>query len=103
MTAIITDSLGFKLHVEIIIDEKMTGGRHITYADTKGRVPNGAKHIIRLEPNLSSADLITIAAHEAYHLFYSIRHLITADEETEAETFGHLVKRIYIDCMQRKP
>lgn len=40
------------------------------------------------------SSLIVVSAHEVYHLFKSIRPLVSCDEETEAEVFGELVGKI---------
>lgn len=92
---IVTDSLGFRLEVEIIVGDVKPRGRHKTYEDEQGRVGNGTPHRIELRDGLIGGELVEVAAHEAYHLFYSVRDRITADEETEAEAMGHLVKRLY--------
>lgn len=92
---IITDALGFSLKVDVTVGYTKPRGRHKTYQDEQGLVEAGAPHIIELRQGLRNEELVEVIAHEAYHLFYSIRNLITADEETEAETFGHLVKRLW--------
>lgn len=95
MERILTDSLGFPLTVEIVIDDILPRGRHKTYEDADGRVADGAIHIIEIRAGMNGPELAEVIAHEAYHLFYSVRDRITSDEETEAEVFGHLVKRIH--------
>lgn len=92
---ITTDSLGFELKVDIELDERVNGGRHVVYADENGRVPADAGHMIALSTSLDHRELVRIAAHEAYHLFYSIRDQITVDEETQASVFGDLVRAVY--------
>ncbi len=93
---LVTDSLGFQLRVEICItDDLSERGRHKTFEDEHGKAYKDAPHRIRIRSGLLSGELSEVISHEVYHLFYSVRHLITADEETEAETFGHLVKRIH--------
>ena len=74
----------------------MTGrGRHITY-EQEGAVNPEAGHRIIISSELRGTEVAEVIAHEAYHLFYSIRPLITVDEETEAVVFGQLVKRIHV-------
>ena len=69
-------------------------GRHKTY-EQDGRVTPDVGHKIIINSNLQGDELAEVIAHEAYHLFYSVRPLITVDEETEAEVFGQLVKHIH--------
>lgn len=92
---IATDSLGFNLKVDIIIGDLQSRGRHKTYIDEQGQTDDTTPHRVELRYGLSDSELVEVVAHEAYHLFYSIRSRITVDEETEAEVFGHLVKRLY--------
>lgn len=82
--------------MEILIGEFEQAGSHHTFEnyDTK-RVDACAPHKIYVKRGQSADDVAMVAAHEAYHLFYSIRHLITADEEAQAEVFGCLVRWIY--------
>lgn len=89
---IVTDSLGFRLEVEITVGGIEPRGRHTIYEDEQGPV---GPHKIELRDGLVGSELAEVAAHEAYHLLYSVRNQITVDEETEAEVFGHLVKRLY--------
>lgn len=93
---IVTDALGFRLDVTITIGDFDTLGSHHTFEnyDTK-KVDVGIPHRINVKSGLSEKEARIVAAHEAYHLFASIRHLITTDEETETETFGGLVGAIY--------
>ena len=92
---IITDSLGFSLEISIEVgDLGDKRGRHTTY-ETDGKVQSDSHHKIIITSNLPLEELAEVSAHEAYHLFYSIRHLITVSEEEEALVFGQLVKRIY--------
>jgi hypothetical protein len=92
---IITDSLGFPLAVTVSIVENLrVRGRHVTY-EQEGKVLASAEHHIEIREGLLEEEKSEVIAHECYHLFYSIRHLITRDEEIEAEVFGHLVKRIH--------
>jgi hypothetical protein len=101
---LVTDSLGFRLEVSIIIDTEMTGrGRHKTYEPEGGKVPPDAPHEIWLNSNLAGAELAEVIAHEVYHLFYSVRHLIAVDEETEAEVFGQLVSHLHLLHAKLKP
>lgn len=93
---IVTDSLGFRLEVEMVVCDIQPRGRHRTYEDEQGRVGSGAPHRIEIDIALYGEELAEVIAHEVYHLFYSVRQLITTDEETEAEVFGHLVKRLHI-------
>ena len=90
---IVTEALGFKLELEITVGELDVRGRHRTHEDEHGQTCD--EHRIELRDGLSGGELAEVAAHEAYHLLYSVRNRITADEETEAEVFGHLVKRLY--------
>jgi hypothetical protein len=69
-------------------------GRHKTY-DQDGKVTAEASHKITINSNLRGDELAEVIAHEAYHMLYSVRHLITVDEETEAVVFGQLVKHIH--------
>jgi hypothetical protein len=95
---IVTDALGFPLKVAIVVrDLGQAAGRHVTYETPEGLVQPDAEHRIELDPSLEPGALIDACSHEAYHLFYSVRHLITADEETQAEVFGHLVRRLYAE------
>ena len=91
-----TDSLGFPLTVQIEIGDFENSGTHRTYYETdSGLVGADALHRIQLQRGLEHGYLVEVVAHEVYHLFYSIRHLIAVDEETEAEVFGELVRRVY--------
>lgn len=93
---IVTDSLGFRLEVEIHHGRfNESRGRHISYADENGVVDPTAPHKIYLREGMPDSELAEVCAHEAYHLFYCLREHMTADEETQAEVFGHLVKRLY--------
>lgn len=92
---LITDSLGFQLTVEIYVDAFEHLGQHNTHQDEFGKVPPDAVHRIEIQQGLSSETLNEVIPHEVYHMFYSIRPLITVDEETEAEVFGQLVKHIH--------
>lgn len=92
---ITTDALGFPLTVEIVIGDILPRGRHKTYEDEAGRGPDDAIHILELRAGLTGAELAEVIAHEAYHLFYCVRDLIAVGEETEAEVFGHFVKRMH--------
>ncbi len=88
---IITDALGFTLTVTMVLGQVEVLGRHSTKEDHETRiVPPDAPHTIYLHHDLEGPQLIGVIAHEAYHLFFSVRHLITADEETQAEVFGVL-------------
>lgn len=92
---IITEGLGFPLEVTIAVGDFMVRGRHKTFTDERGFVEIGAEHRIEIKEGMIPLDFALVASHEAYHLFYSVRHLITVDEETEAEVFGYLVRRIH--------
>lgn len=93
---VITDSLGFPLVVSIdIVENLRVRGRHTTYSDENGNALVEAAHAIEIRYGLPKEEVAEVVSHEAYHLFYSVRHLITCDEETEAEVFGHLVRRIH--------
>jgi class 3 adenylate cyclase len=92
---VVTDALGFSLEVEILVRDLEPRGRHVTYEDENGNVGNDAPHRIEIDTALYGSELAEVIAHEVYHLFYSLRHRITTDEETEAETFGHLVRRLH--------
>lgn len=93
---IITDSLGFELNVEITVGAFEKLGEHRTFEnyDTK-LVEAGSPHKINVRQGLTPTELVQVSTHEAYHLFHSIRHLITVGEETQAETFGGLVQAIF--------
>lgn len=90
---IVTDSLGFRLSLQINFVEMKERGRHLTHEED-GKVPIDAEHVIEIHPKLEGAELSEVASHEAYHLFFAIRDHITADEETQANVFGQLVKYI---------
>jgi len=90
---IITDSLGFRLEVQLAVIAMDGRGRHKTY-ECDGLVSDGAVHRIEISTDLQGDELAEVCAHEAYHLFYAVRHLITADEELQATVFGQLVKRM---------
>ena len=92
--SIVTDSLGFRLELTIIVEDMDGRGQHKTY-EQEGRVTPDASHKIIINANLRDDELAEVIAHEAYHLFYSARHLVAVDEETEAEVFGQLVKHIH--------
>lgn len=89
---IVTAALGFPLTLSIAVCEMDGAGRHTTYETPEGEVT--AEHRIDIARGLEPGELVNACAHEAYHLFYSIRALITADEETQAEVFGNLVRRL---------
>jgi hypothetical protein len=91
---IVTDSLGFRLEVSITVEAMPHRGKHKTY-EQDGKVTPSTSHQIIISPEIQGDELAEVIAHEAYHLFYSVRHLITVDEETEATVFGQLVKRIH--------
>jgi len=97
---IITDSLGFRLEVTVVIEEMAVRGQHKTH-EQDGEVKPDAVHKIFIDSHLRGSELAEVIAHEAYHLFYSVRHLITVDEETEATVFGQLVKRIHNACAKQ--
>ena len=91
---LVTDSLGFRLEIAIGIEEMTGRGQHKTYQQGE-KVYADAIHKITINANLCGDELAEVIAHEAYHMFYSVRHLITVDEETEAVVFGQLVKHIH--------
>ena len=93
--SIATDSLGFSLRVKISVGDFPHLGEHYTHEDLNGLVNQSAEHEIKIRQGLSIEESNMVVAHEVYHLFYSIRHLIRVDEETEAEAFGELVARIH--------
>jgi len=90
---IITDSLGFRLEVHLTVAQMDGRGLHKTY-ECDGVVSEDAVHRIEISKDLSGDELAEVCAHEAYHLFYAIRNLITVDEELQATVFGQLVKRM---------
>jgi hypothetical protein len=92
---IATDPLGFPLKLTIKVGDFERDGRHITYETVAGFVVADCEHRIEIKRGLSSERLCEVASHEAYHLFYSVRHLITTDEETQCVVFGQLVNRIF--------
>lgn len=97
---IATDSLGFLLTVTILVGDFEKEARHVTFEDYETKlVGPDAPHRIEVQLGLTPKQLNDAAAHEAFHLFYSIRHLITADEETQAIVFGQLVSQIH-ECFE---
>ena len=94
---LITDSLGFALTVSIeVCDISPNSGTHRVFENVDtGRVPADALHTLKIQRGLSMPYLAEVIAHEVYHLFYSVRHLISVDEETEAEVFGQLVRHVH--------
>jgi hypothetical protein len=92
-TAVATDSLGFPLKVRILVGDFEKDGRHVAYENETGEVAPDCEHRIEIRDGLSDAYLAEVVSHEVYHLFYSIRRLITVDEETESQVFGQLVNR----------
>jgi hypothetical protein len=99
---IVTDSLGFRLELSITVEDMDGRGQHKTY-EQDGRVTPDAIHRIAINAKLRDDELAEVIAHEAYHLFYSVRHLIAVDEETEAVVFGQLVKHIHATANGRQP
>lgn len=98
---IASDALGFYLEIAIFIGDFESFGAHHCYENIEtGLVEAGDPHKIKIRKGLDHSTACMVAAHEAYHLFESIRHLITTDEETKAETFGGLVRRIYDIAIQ---
>ena len=94
----ITDALGFPLKVRLVFADS---SRHVTSQDAEtGLVTRDAEHLIEIDKGLTNGDLAHDAAHEVFHLFYSIRHLIVVDEETQAEVFGQLVRHIYTAALE---
>ena len=98
---IVTDSLGFRLEVAVIVEDMAGRGRHKTY-EQNGMVTENVIHTIAINSNLRGDELTEVIAHEAYHLFFSVRHLIKVDEEAEAEVFGQLVKHIHTAASERR-
>lgn len=93
---LVTDALGFHLKMVVCIGALSKLGDHRTYEDSEtGKVSSDAVHHLNIKDGLEPPVLTMVISHEVYHLFYSVRHLITVDEETEAETFGELVRRIH--------
>lgn len=93
-----TDGLGFPLEVSIEVGDFESLGSHKTfYNHETGLVEQTAPHIIRIKSGLDRNAISMVVAHEVYHMFYSIRHLIACGEESEAETFGELVSKIIND------
>lgn len=93
---IVTDVLGFELKVKIVVGDFETLGEHWTFENVDtGQVDPSSPHTINVKTGLTDSTACLVAAHESYHLFESVRHLITANEEIAAETFGGLVQRIY--------
>ena len=98
-----TDSLGFSLSVELVLDPVLeVYGKQVSYEDEVGAVIPTAIHRIFLREGLPYDKMVDAAAHEAYHLFYALRPHITADEETQAEVFGGLVRSIVELCSTTK-
>lgn len=93
-----TDSLGFPLRVEVIIDPNLDVlGKQVSFEDENGNVVADAPHRIFLKEGLSVPMLVDVISHETYHLFYALRAHITADEETQAEVFGNFVRNVFDD------
>ena len=96
---LITDSLGFRLEVVVEAGDFANYGQHSTYADAENlKVGPAAIHTLRFRFGLPPETRQLVVAHECYHMFYAVRHLITVDEEMEAEAFGALVKRVHAIC-----
>jgi hypothetical protein len=103
MKRIVTDALGFALTVQIDVREMDGRGQHRTY-EIDGAVAANALHTIDISPDMGGSELIEVAAHEAYHLFYAVRDHIAVDEEIQATVFGQLVKQIVtIATVPEKP
>lgn len=90
-----TESLGFNLVVNIIIDDDLENfGQYVSEEDANTYlVHKDSPHTISIKSKLDNP--VMIIAHECYHLFYAIRHLIAWDEETETEVFGELCQEVY--------
>lgn len=99
---IITDSLGFRLKVQIEAGDYDFRGRHHTYESADGHVGADAEHKISIQRGMPASELAEVAAHECFHLFRAIRSLIVVDEETETQVFGQLVKHVY-EAAQENP
>lgn len=98
MSKLQNDDLGFPLIVSIEIGDFEHSGTHRTTETIVGKrrlVPADAPHTIQLQHGLDPLYLTEVISHEVYHLFYSVRHLITVDEEEQATIFGQLVKHIH--------
>jgi hypothetical protein len=95
----ITDALGFPLKVKVSIGDHASLGCHRVSMDYEtGLVAAEAEHRIEIQSGQSPSELTDTVSHEVYHMFCSIRHLITADEETQAEVFGQLVRYVCEAC-----
>lgn len=93
---LITDALGFPLRVNLELGDYNFQGQHSTYENAEtGKVDQLTEHTIKIKRGQSAQELAETASHECYHLFYSVRHLITVDEEMEATVFGQLAKRVF--------
>lgn len=91
---IVTNSLGFRLEVSIAIENIEGRGQHKTY-ECDGAIREDVGHKITIASRLRDDELAEVIAHEAYHLFESVKPLIKVDEETQAIVFGQLVARIH--------
>lgn len=92
---LITNALGFPLRLTVEVGHFKVLGTHKTFQDADtGLVGKDTAHTIRIKAEMNQAALNMAVPHEVYHLFYSVRHLITVNEETEAEAFGELVSKI---------
>lgn len=90
-----TDSLGFSLTVVIKVGDYPVLGSYVTYQISEGEVIPSVPHTLKFKTGLTQGMLTQIIAHEAFHLFAALRHLITEDEEKQAEVFGELVRKIF--------
>jgi hypothetical protein len=98
---LLTDALGFPLKVVVSVGDFPNLGQHRTHQDAEsGQVSPDAVHYLNFKAGLESSVLNVVIPHEVYHLFYSVRHLITVDEETESEAFGELVGRVHNEANQ---
>lgn len=93
---LVTDSLGFELRVNIEVGNFQFRGCHSTYENAEtGNVDAGAEHHIQISRGMPIEERAEVVSHECYHLFYSVKHLIKVDEETEVEVFGQLNKHLF--------
>ena len=91
-----TDSLGFALTVSFYFVPLRVRGRLVAMVDADTQaVTIDTPHAIEISDELVDSELVEVVSHEVYHLFFSIRHLIKVDEETESLVFGQLVKHIH--------
>ena len=96
---IVCSDLGVDLVVEINVGDFPNLGEHRTFENSETHLVSADEvHRINIQQGQDLDSLAEVAAHEAYHVFHSVRHLITAEEEIQAEIFGQLVRRIFNHC-----